>query len=194
MTTMALSKNTIPARLTANQTHDLVDRNTMSTGNFQSSRKRMLLLLFLLAVAWLLWSGLYKPLLLGLGVFSCLLTFIVVRRMGYFDDQLFALRFSFRLFTYWAWLGREIFKSSMQVARVVLDPALPISPKTIEIKSSSEHPFDQVMLANSITLTPGTLALDLHEGVIRVHTLTESGAQDLMSGEMDRRVNGIKDG
>jgi len=47
---------------------------------------------------------------------------------------------------------------------------------------------EQVILANSITLTPGTLALDLHEGVIKVHALTEAGARDLLSGEMDRRV------
>ena len=166
----------------------------MSENNFQSSYKPMLVLLLLLAIAWLLWSGLFKPLLLGLGLFSCVLTFLVVRRMGYFNNQMFALRFSFRLFAYWAWLGREIFRSSIQVARVVLDPALPISPKTIEIESSSAHPFDQVMLANSITLTPGTLALDLHEGIIKVHTLTEDGARDLMKGEMDRRVNGLKDG
>jgi multicomponent Na+:H+ antiporter subunit E len=166
----------------------------MSADNFQSSHKRKLVLLLLLAIAWLLWSGLFKPLLLGLGLLSCLLTFLVVRRMGYFDNHMFALRFSFRLFAYWAWLGREIFRSSIQVARVVLDPALPISPRTIEIESSSVHPFDQVTLANSITLTPGTLALDLHEGIIKVHTLTEDGARDLMTGEMDRRVNGLKDG
>jgi multicomponent Na+:H+ antiporter subunit E len=166
----------------------------MSVDNFQSSYKRMLVLLLLLAIAWLLWSGLFKPLLLGLGLFSCLLTFLVVRRMGYFDNQMFALRFNFRLFAYWAWLGREIFRSSIQVARVVLDPALPINPRTIEIESSSAHLFDQVTLANSITLTPGTLALDLHEGIIKVHTLTEDGARDLMSGEMDRRVNGLRDG
>ncbi len=104
----------------------------MTADNFQSSYKRMLVLLLLLAVAWLLWSGLFKPLLLGLGLFSCLLTFLVVRRMGYFDNQMFALRFNFRLFAYWAWLGREIFRSSIHVARVVLDPALPISPRTID--------------------------------------------------------------
>jgi len=166
----------------------------MTPNNIKPSVKPVLVLLALLVVAWLLWSGLYKPLLLGLGLFSCVLTFLIVRRMVYFDDQIFALRFSFRLLAYWAWLGREIFRSSIQVARIVLDPALPINPKTVEIKSSSEHPFDQVMLANSITLTPGTLALDLHEGTIKVHTLTEEAASDLMAGEMNRRVNGLKDG
>lgn len=148
----------------------------------------MIILLLLLAAAWLLWSGLFKPLLLGLGVLSCFLTFTVVRRMGYFDNELFALRLSWSLFGYWAWLAREVLLSSIEVARVVLDPRLPISPSVIEIESTSKRPFGQVLLGNSITLTPGTLTLDLHNGVLRVHALTENSARGLMSGEMDRRV------
>jgi multicomponent Na+:H+ antiporter subunit E len=166
----------------------------MTPDHFHSPLVRRVALLATLALAWLLWSGLFKPLLLALGLFSCLLTFTLVRRMGYFENELFALRFSFRLFSYWIWLGREIFRSSLQVARVVLDPALPISPRTIDLKSTSGHLVDQVILANSITLTPGTLALDLHKGVIKVHALTESGARDLESGEMDRRVDALRDG
>jgi multicomponent Na+:H+ antiporter subunit E len=154
----------------------------------------MAILLVSLAAAWLLWSGLFKPLLLLLGLFSCALTFLLVRRMGYFDNEFFALRFSWKLFGYWAWLGREVFRSSLQVARVVIDPKLPISPRTVEIKSSSGHLVDQVILANSITLTPGTLALDLHEGVIKVHSLTAEGARELVSGEMNRRVDALRPG
>lgn len=149
---------------------------------------RKLMLLLALAAAWLLWSGLFKPLLLGLGVASIAITFLIVRRMGYFDNELYALRFSLRLFGYWAWLGKEIIRSSLSVARIVLDPRLPISPRVVELKATARHPVDQVILGNSITLTPGTLALDLHKGVIKVHTLTEAAAQDLMAGEMDRRV------
>lgn len=159
-----------------------------------SQAARILIFILLLAAAWLLWSGLYKPLLLGLGALSCLLTFAIVRRMGYFDNELFALRFSWRLFSFWLWLAREILRSSLEVARVVIDPRLPISPRVIEIESTSQHPFDQVILGNSITLTPGTLTLDLHNGILRVHTLTEAGASDLMSGEMDRRVSGLNQG
>ena len=59
--------------------------------------RQMLILLLSLAVAWLLWSGLYKTLLLSLGVLSCLLTFWAARRMGYFEGDLFALHFSTRL-------------------------------------------------------------------------------------------------
>jgi len=150
--------------------------------------RRKLVLLVLLAATWMLWSGFFKPLLLSLGVFSCLLTYVVVKRMGYFNDQFFALHFSFRLFSFWLWLGREVIRSSLDVARIVLSPSLPISPRVIEIKVTAQHPVDQVIFANSITLTPGTLALDLHDGIIKVHALTEAGARDLLSGEMDKRV------
>lgn len=153
---------------------------------------RAVLLLGLLMAAWVLWSGQFQPLLLGLGAFSCLLTAYLTRRMGYFDNDVFALRFRLRLLSYWAWLAREVLRSSLEVARVVLDPRLPISPRTIEIKATASHPVDQAILGNSITLTPGTLALDVHRGKIQVHCLTEAGAADLLSGEMDRRVAALR--
>src|SRR5210317_256433 len=126
----------------------------METNRGSLPIKRMLVLLAALGAAWLLWSGLYKPLLLMLGAISCLLSFWLVRRMGYFDDELFALRLSKKLLLYWLWLGREIIRSSIEVSRAVLDPKLPISPRLVEVKASSDHPFDQVVLGNSITLTP----------------------------------------
>ena len=152
---------------------------------------RILLIVSLIA-AWLLWSGLFKPLILAFGVFSCALVFVLVRRMGYFADQLFALRFSLRVLRYWIWLGGEMIKSSLDVARIILSPSLPISPDVVDIPANSWHAFEQVMLGNSITLTPGTLAMDVHDGVIRVHALTTQGARDLQSGDMTRRVNELR--
>lgn len=153
---------------------------------------RILLLLALLITVWLLWSGQFKPLLLALGAFSCLLVGYLTQRMGYFDNEVFALRFGLRLFSYWAWLAKEVMRSSIEVARVVLDPRLPISPRVVEIKASADHPVDLAILGNSITLTPGTLALDVHRGVIKVHSLTQASADDLLSGEMDRRVAALR--
>jgi multicomponent Na+:H+ antiporter subunit E len=152
----------------------------------------MLVLMVSLVTAWLLWSGLYKPLILGLGVVSCLLVFWLVQRMGYFDEELFALRFSLRLMHYWLWLGGQIIRSSIDVTRIVFHPKLPISPRVVDIKVESPHPFDQVVLGNSITLTPGTLSMDVYKGVIKVHSLTEQGAQDLLEGEMNRRVAEVR--
>jgi multicomponent Na+:H+ antiporter subunit E len=159
-----------------------------------SKTARTASLLALLIAAWVLWSGQFQPLLLVLGAISCLLTAYLTRRMGYFDDNLFALRFGARLFGYWAWLAKEVVRSSIEVARVVVNPRLPISPQIVEIQATASHPVDQAILGNSITLTPGTLALDVHRGRIQVHCLTQAGADDLQSGEMDRRVAALRQG
>ena len=154
---------------------------------------RMLVLLVPLVAAWLLWSGIYKPLLLGLGLFSCLLTIYIKHRMQYFETDVFALRFGRRLIGYWLWLAKEVVKSSLDVARIVLSPSLPISPEVVTVKVSCKHPVDQAILANSITLTPGTLALDVYNDEIIVHALTTEGADELRRGEMDRRVSELRE-
>lgn len=153
---------------------------------------RTVSLSLLLAATWLVWSGLYKPLLLALGAFSCAITIMLIRRMRFFDEETYPLHFSWRLVRFWLWLGKEIWSSSIEVARVVLHPKLPISPRTITIESPSRHNFDQVMLGNSITLTPGTLTLDVYDGQLKVHTLTDEGAKALLSGEMASKITTLR--
>ena len=154
---------------------------------------RMLALLIPLVAAWLLWSGIYKPLLLALGLFSCLLTIYIKHRMEYFQTEVFALQFGRRLIGYWLWLAKEVVKSSLDVARIIVSPSLPISPQVLTIKASSENPVDQATLANSITLTPGTLALDVYKGEVTVHALTKTGADELRKNEMDRRILSLRE-
>jgi multicomponent Na+:H+ antiporter subunit E len=48
------------------------------------------------------------------------------------------------------------------------------------------------MFANSITLTPGTVTLEVEEGSLRVHALTRAAAEGLATGEMDRRVTAVE--
>ena len=151
-----------------------------------------ILLLAALAAVWLLWSGLYKPLLLGLGAFSCLLTIYLVYRMGHFRRGAYALNYGFGLLGYWAWLAKEMVLSSLQVTRIILSPGLPVDPQVIQIRATADHPLDQAILGNSITVTPGTLTLDVHEGVLKVHSLTREGADALLGGEMDRRVAALR--
>jgi Multisubunit Na+/H+ antiporter, MnhE subunit len=150
--------------------------------------KQTIFLSVILALAWLLWSGLYKPLLLTLGLLSCALTVIVVRRMEFFDKETYSLKPNLKLLRYWFWLLKEITHSSIAVTKVILNPSLPISPRVVSVTAPSDQSFDQVILGNSITLTPGTLTLDIHEGTLRVHTLTDEGARALLSGEMLERV------
>ena len=150
-----------------------------------------LVLTALLIAAWVLWSGMFKPLLLGLGVFSCLLVGFIAVRMGYFDSRVFALRFNLRVLGFWAWLLKEIVKSSLDVARIVLARDLRLSTRVIEIDANRLSPVDQAVLGNSITLTPGTLTLDVSNGQLLVHALTAEGAEALEEGEMLRRVAAI---
>lgn len=150
-----------------------------------------LLLTVLLIAAWVLWSGMFKPLLLGLGAFSCALAGYIAVRMGYFESRVFALRFNLRVFTFWGWLLKEIVLSSLQVARIVLARKLQVSTQVVSIDASQLTPVDQAILGNSITLTPGTLTLDASDGRLLVHALTAEGAQALRDGEMLRRVAAI---
>lgn len=145
-----------------------------------------------LAAAWLLWSGLYKPLLLALGAFSCALVVYVSLRMRLLDSSVFGIRFGWRLFGYWGWLGKEIIKSSLQVSRTVLSPALPISPTVAEVDAASRHPVDLALLGNCITLTPGTLTIRIRDGRLLVHALVREGAEEVIGGEMNRRVAGLR--
>ena len=153
----------------------------------------MILLGVLLAAAWLLWSGFFNPLMLVLGGFSCALVLLVAYRMHLFDSDVFALRFTSRLFRFWIWLGREIVRSGLEVTRTVLHPRLPISPTVAKFDSRCEHPVDRVILGNSITLTPGTLTLQIDKQNFVVHALNEQGARAILEGEMDRRVSALRD-
>ena len=67
-------------------------------------------------------------------------------------------------------LGAYIVRANLEVAYRVLHPSMPISPGIVRIKSRLRRPSSLTALSNSITLTPGTLAVDVHEdGTMLVH-------------------------
>jgi multicomponent Na+:H+ antiporter subunit E len=148
------------------------------------------IVLFLsLAVLWLLWSGLYLPLMLFLGLASCLLVMWLVKRFQTLDHESVPLHLGVGIFGYWGWLLKEIAISSLQVTRIILAPKLQISPTMVNIQCKSSGQVRQVLFANSITLTPGTLTTDIDEnGLVTVHALTQEGAQGVVSGDMNDRV------
>ena len=101
---------------------------------------------------------------------------------------MFSLQVIPRLLRYWAWLSPEIVKSSLDVARIILHRRLPISPTVVEFDAAPKGPVGQAILGNAITLSPGTVTLDVHDGRLRVHCLTQKGADALLSGEFNRRA------
>lgn len=151
------------------------------------------LAVFLVAV-WFLWSGHTDTLLVSLGLCSCALVVALVMRMGTVDDEGVPFASLPRLLIYLPWLGWQIVGSNLHVARRVLSPGMPIAPRMIRVRSGQQSEAGQVLLANSITLTPGTVSVRLHPGEIEVHALTAEAAAELADGEMDRRVTRVAGG
>ena len=138
---------------------------------------------------WLLWSGHFDdPLLITLGALSSVAVVAVVRRMDVVDHEVAPVELTFRALLYAPWLVWEIAKANVDVARRILDPGLPIRPHTIRVKAVQRTVLARVVYANSNTLTPGTVSVELEDNVIVVHALTREAAAGLMTGEMARRV------
>ena len=148
--------------------------------------------LFLFAI-WILLSGHYTPLLLTLGVLCTLFVVFLAMRADLIDRQTQPVLIKLSVLFYWVWLGREIVKSNLDVTRRILSPGLLISPTVFTIRASQKTELGRVTYANSITLVPGTVTMDVDGDVFTVHALTHEAAQELRRGEMDRRVCAVED-
>ncbi len=141
-----------------------------------------------LTVFWLFLSGYFETLLLALGAASVLLCVFIAWRMDIHDREGHPLHLAARGLGYIPWLLKEIVLSNIHVARVILDPRLPINPKVVDVPANQQSELGHVIYANSITLTPGTVTIGLREGELSVHALTDSTREGLETGDMGRRV------
>jgi multicomponent Na+:H+ antiporter subunit E len=147
--------------------------------------------LFLFAI-WLLLSGHYTPLLLILGVLSTLLVVLLALRADLIDREMQPVLLKPSVLLYWIWLAWEIIKSNIDVSRRILSPRLPISPTIFTIRAAQKTDLGRVTYANSITLVPGTVTMDVDEDVFTVHALTQDVAAQLKRGDMNRRVCSVE--
>jgi multicomponent Na+:H+ antiporter subunit E len=149
---------------------------------------RLAALVATLFAFWLLLSGIYTPFLVLAGLGAALAVAALAWRMGAADPEGHPVHLTLAALTYWPWLVREIALSGWAVARIVIDPRLPISPTLARFRPSQESTVGLVTHANSITLTPGTVTVEAdHDGFL-VHALTREGAAGLAGSAMDRRV------
>lgn len=98
------------------------------------------------------------------------------------------------LLLYLGTLVRMIVAAAMQVARLVLDPGLPVHPVTITHRTRLTREVSRVALANSLTLTPGTLTVDMEGDLLHVHCLEPRFAELLETGELERRIARVFEG
>lgn len=141
-----------------------------------------------LAALWFLLSGHTEPLLLWLGGGSIVVVVLIANRMDLIDREGHPIHLSWRAIAYFPWLLWEIFKANIDIAKVIIQPDMPIQPKVFKVKASQLDELGHAIYANSITLTPGTVTVDLHEGMIEVHALTKAAKDGVETGEMDAKV------
>ena len=145
-----------------------------------------------LTAVWLAWSGHYQALILAFGVASILITLAMSRSLNIIDEE--GQPLNPRLLAYFPWLLAEIVKANIDVIKRILSPALPISPTWIKVEATQQTRFGRVLFANSITLTPGTVSIDVSEDTILVHAISKEGAESLLDGggDMGRKACGVE--
>lgn len=143
----------------------------------------------LLFVFWLLLSGHFNPLLLGLGVASVLLTLFLMKRMDVIDHESYPVHLFSKFPVYLVYIFREIINANIDVIKRILTPGnLSISPQLVEIPLPQKTSMGRAIYANSITLTPGTVSVEITDEKIIVHALTKEAADDLSTGRMAKTI------
>ena len=146
----------------------------------------------MLALTWWLWSAHTETLIVIFGILSLSLTLYLFNRMDRESGDSYPYTLGIRPIFYLPYLIKEIIKANLDVAKIVLSPKMKISPKMFKTKASQKSVVGQVVYANSITLTPGTITLDVRDGEFLVHALTEQAAEGVLSGDMDRKVSKLE--
>jgi len=141
---------------------------------------------------WLLLSGVYKPLWIGLGAASAIAVTLLVARMDVLDAEAIPIQMRPATLRYWTWLQGEIVKANLAVARIVLAPRIDVAPLVTSVRPTQRSDVGRVTYANSITLTPGTVTIDADGPSFVVHALDPAFADPAGLSEMDRRVTAIE--
>lgn len=129
-------------------------------------------------------------LVLGL-VLSLLLGWWSVRFLWAGEAPRLSLREAAALLRRSPGFGLQVFLSALHVARVVLDPRLPIRPRMVTCRTALRREISRVAFAQAVTLTPGTLTVDMQGGDFLLHCLDEASAERILDGSLERQVAGI---
>ncbi len=145
---------------------------------------------------WVILEGRPDPAGIALG-------FLVALALSHFSRDIFlgpreASGLSARRFAGWIsyliWLAVEVFKANVQVAAIVLNPRLPIAPTIVSFRSGLNTDFGRMVLGNSITLTPGTVTVEVDGGSFTVHALTPCSAEGLRDNVLETRLCRLETG
>jgi multicomponent Na+:H+ antiporter subunit E len=147
---------------------------------------------------WILLSGRFEIKYLVIGLFaSGFVTYLTgdLLYSGQYKRADFGSRHmlasAWRLFVYAPWLVWAIIKANIQVAVIILKPRMPIDPGWFQFSTQLKGKVSKVTLANSITLTPGTITADMKQSKMIIHFIVPESASDLVSGVMQNKVGAV---
>jgi multicomponent Na+:H+ antiporter subunit E len=151
-------------------------------------------LLIALTAFWFALSGLTSPYFLGLAVVAVVLALWLSARLGVIGRDASPYHRAILLASYLAWLLGEIVKSNIAVIARVLGPRSAIDPAMVTVKTKARTELGKALFANSITLTPGTVTVDVDGDELKVHALVRENAAPASFESMDRRAARAADG
>lgn len=142
-----------------------------------------------LFVLWVTLSGLFKPLLVMLGLASTALVTAIVGRLGILDAEGVPLTVRFgRMSRYFGWLLLEVLKADWAVTRIILSPEPELTQQLLRVPVTTRTDLAKVVYANSITLTPGTITVETAGDHFYVHALAHEFADFAALADMNDRV------
>ncbi len=141
-------------------------------------------------VFWVILSGMLDPFHLGLGLFSCLLVAFFSHKLLFFGGTpKLWIRGIVGITLYLPTLFWEIVLANLHVTYIALHPRMldHIDPQVIRFRTKLKNGISKVTLAQSITLTPGTITVDVHDDEFVVYALTRRTAESC-PGAMEDRI------
>jgi multicomponent Na+:H+ antiporter subunit E len=142
-------------------------------------------------VLWVLLSGKFDPFHMTMGLISCAIVSFLSSDLLFSSPKMEGLVAHWiRFGIYIPWLMLEIIKANLHVTYLVFHPRMMdlIDPRIIKFRSKLKSDLALVTFANSITLTPGTITVDISlDGDFKVHAIDKASGEPL-PGEMEARV------
>lgn len=139
---------------------------------------------------WLVLSGFFNLFFISLGAISCFLgVYISAKIAKQFGSYKNIPKVFFKIILYFFWLLKEITISSLKVSALIWDGN--ISPKSAWIPVTVKDDITTTILANSITLTPGTVTIGVRGGMLYIHAIKEDNIEDIRKGYMNNKIKSV---
>ena len=152
----------------------------------------ILLTFVFMFVLWIVLSGKFDPLLISLGILSSFLVAWFFHDLIFPDLEFRYISIFLRFFSYGAWLIKQIIKANFHMMYLVFHPRMKelIDPHIIVFETSLKQDIAITTMANSITLTPGTITVTADsDGLFRVHTIDKASAEGLPGQTLEKVAN-----